>query len=42
MTAPDDIRHGALVGGIVPDHPVQILSVERIGSQAVNLLPAYP
>ena len=42
MTALDDIRHGALIGGIVPDHPVRILSVERIGNQAVNLLYRDP
>ena len=42
MTALEDIRHGALVGGIVPDHPVQILSLERIGNQAVNLVYRDP
>ena len=42
MTALDDIRHGAMIGGIVPDHPVQVLSVERIGSQAVNLVYRDP
>ena len=42
MTALDDIQHGAMIGGIVPDRPVQVLSVERIGNQAVNLVYRDP
>ena len=34
----EDISPGAMVRGVVPDQPVQVVSVEWIGSQAINLV----
>jgi superfamily II DNA or RNA helicase len=38
MTALEDIKNGASVRGIVPGQPVEVVSVEWIGDQAINLV----
>ena len=38
MTTLEDIKNGALVRGIAPGVPVNILSVDWIGNQAINVL----
>ena len=38
MTALEDIKHGASVRGVVPGQPVEVVSVEWIGDQAINLV----
>ncbi|MDE8347470.1 MAG: hypothetical protein POH28_15050, partial [Acidocella sp.] len=42
MARLEEIRNGASVAGIVSAHVVQILSVERIGDQAVNVVYRTP
>lgn len=42
MTALEDIQPDAAVRGIVADHPVRIVSVEWIGTQAINLVYRQP
>ena len=42
MTALEDVRHGAMLRGIVARHAVQVVSVEWIGNQAVNLVYREP
>ncbi len=36
MTALEDIKNGASVRGIVPGQPVEVVSVEWIGDQAIS------
>ena len=38
MAALEDIRNGASIRGIVPGQPVEVVSVEWIGDQAINLV----
>lgn len=38
MTTLEDIKNGASVRGIVPGQPVEVVSVEWIGDQAINLV----
>ena len=38
MTVLEDIGPGAMVAGIVPGEPVQVVSIDWIGNQAVNLV----
>lgn len=38
MARLEDIRNGALVTGVVPAHPVHIVSNEWIGNQALNVI----
>lgn len=38
MTRLEDIKNGALVGGIVPGQAVEAVTVEWIGKQAINLV----
>ncbi len=42
MTILNDIKSGAVIGGIVPGRAVQIVSVEWIGDQAVNVVYRNP
>ena len=42
MTVLEDIKHGAMVRGVVPGQSVQIVSAEWIGNQAVNLVYRAP
>src|SRR5699024_1857121 len=38
MAALEEIRNGAMVQGVIPVHPVEVVSVEWIGEQAINLV----
>lgn len=38
MAALEEIRNGAVVQGIIPVQPVEVVSVEWIGQQAINLV----
>ena len=38
MSVLEDIGPGSMVRGVVPDQPVQVVSVEWIGNQAINLV----
>jgi superfamily II DNA or RNA helicase len=38
----EDLKNGAVVGGIVPGQPVEIVSVDWIGQQAVNAVYRAP
>jgi superfamily II DNA or RNA helicase len=38
MTRLEDIKSGAFVRGIVPQHPVQVVSFDWIGQQALNVV----
>jgi superfamily II DNA or RNA helicase len=42
VTVLEDLRSGALVQGVIPSQPVEIVSVEWIGQQAVNLVFRAP
>ena len=42
MTVLEDVKHGAMVRGVVPGHSVQIISADWIGNQAVNLVYRDP
>ena len=42
MTRLEDIRGGAFVRGIVPQHSVQVVSFDWIGQQALNVLYRDP
>ncbi len=42
MTVLDEIKPGSMVRGIVPAETVQVVSVERIGNQAINLVYREP
>jgi len=42
MTTLDEIKSGAAIGGIVPGHVVQVISVDWIGNQAVNVVYRNP
>ena len=42
MTVLEDLKNGAVVQGIVPSQPVEIVSVDWIGQQAVNLVYRVP
>lgn len=42
MTKLEEIRSGARVAGIVPSHPVEVVSVDWIGNQALNLVYRIP
>jgi len=38
----EDVKNGAMVGGIAPNQPVEVVSVEWIGEQAINLVFRVP
>ena len=38
----EDIGPGAMFRGVVPDQPVQVVSAEWIGNQAINLVYRGP
>jgi SNF2 family DNA or RNA helicase len=38
MTTLEDVKNGASIRGIVPGQPVEVVSVEWIGDQAINLV----
>ena len=42
VTVLEDLKNGAVVQGIVPSQPVEIVSVDWIGQQAVNLVYRVP
>ena len=42
MSALEDIGPGAMVRGVVPGQPVQVVSVDWIGNQAINLVYRGP
>ena len=42
MTALESLKNGAIVQGVVPNQPVEVVSVEWIGDQAVNLVYRVP
>ncbi len=42
MAVLEDLKNGAVVGGIVPGQPVEIVSVDWIGQQAVNAVYRAP
>ena len=42
MTALEDIRPGGRVSGVAPDAPVEVVSVDWIGNQAINLVYRTP
>ena len=42
MTRLEAIKNGAMVGGIVSSQPVEIVSVEWIGEQAINVVYRDP
>ena len=42
MSLLEDISPGAMVEGVVPEKPVQVVSVEWIGNQAINLVYREP
>ena len=42
MATLNDLRSGAIVQGIIPGQPVEIVSVDWIGKQAVNLVYRVP
>ncbi|MFZ4382009.1 MAG: hypothetical protein ACOYO0_08605, partial [Sandarakinorhabdus sp.] len=42
MTVLEDLKNGAVVQGIIPSQPVEIVSVDWIGQQAVNLVYRVP
>lgn len=42
MTVLEDLKNGAVVQGIIPSHPVEIVSVDWIGDQAINLVYRVP
>ena len=42
MSVLDDVKPGATVRGVVPGHSVRIVSVDWIGSQAINLVFREP
>ena len=42
VTVLEDLKNGAVVQGIIPSQPVEIVSVDWIGQQAVNLVYRVP
>ena len=42
MTVLEDIKNGAQLRGVVPSQPVEVVSVEWIGDQAINLVYRVP
>jgi len=42
VTALESLKNGAIVQGVVPNQPVEVVSVEWIGDQAVNLVYRVP
>ena len=38
MALLSEIKNGAIVQGIVPGQPVEVISVEWIGEQAINVV----
>ena len=42
MARLEDIKNGAMVGGIAPNQPVEVVSVEWIGDQAINVVYRDP
>ncbi len=42
MTVLDEVKPGAMIRGVVPGHPVRIVSVDWIGNQAINLVYREP
>ena len=42
MALLEDIKNGAIVQGIMPGVPVEVVSVDWIGQQAVNLVYRVP
>ena len=42
MTALEDITPGSMVRGVVPGQPVQVVSIDWIGDQAINLVYRDP
>ena len=42
MTVLEDIKNGAQLRGVVPGQPVEVVSVEWIGDQAINLVYRVP
>ena len=42
MSTLEEITPGAMVRGVVPDQPVQVVSVDWIGNQAINLVYRDP
>ena len=38
MARLEDIKNGAMVGGIAPNQPVEVVSVEWIGDHAINVV----
>ncbi len=38
MARLEDIKNGAMVQGIAPSQPVEVVSVEWIGDQAINVV----
>ena len=42
MTTLNDIRHGAIVQGLVPNQCVEIVAVDWIGDQAINVVYRLP
>jgi SNF2 family DNA or RNA helicase len=38
MARLEEIKNGAMVGGIAPNQPVEVVSVEWIGDQAINVV----
>ena len=42
MAMLDNIKPGTVVRGVVPEEAVQVVSVERIGNQAISLVYRQP
>ena len=42
VTVLEDLKNGAVVQGFIPSQPVEIVSVDWIGQQAVNLVYRVP
>lgn len=42
MTVLEDIKNGAQLRGVIPGQPVEVVSVEWIGDQAINIVFRVP